>query len=52
MIQVADIGSLLQFRADPVKPDRHAFIEPAKPMPLDSYQAALCGTAPRWMRYA
>lgn len=49
-IRSSDLGSNLIARPDPRKADRHAFVEPAAPMPIADLQQALCRTAPSWTR--
>jgi hypothetical protein len=39
----------LLFRADPEKPERHGFVEPATRMPADEYQEALAATRDQWI---
>jgi hypothetical protein len=39
----------LRYRADPMSPT-HGFIEPARAMTLDAYQAALAATQTMWRR--
>jgi hypothetical protein len=45
------LGPNLIVRPDPRNPDRHAFVEPAAPMPLSELQQALCLTAATWKRF-
>ncbi len=45
------LGPDLAYRPDPERPTRHGFIEPARPMSLDEFQAALAATRPRWVVY-
>jgi hypothetical protein len=46
------LGSDLTFRADPRHPATHGFIEPARTMSLDEYEAALEATRPHWRLYS
>lgn len=48
-IDTAALGPDLQFRQD--KPT-HGLIEPARPMTLAEFEAALATTRPRWVRFA
>ena len=48
---VSDLGGGLSYRPDAKKPDRHGFVEPASPMPLDEYQAHLAETKRAWREY-
>jgi hypothetical protein len=41
----------LVFRLDPTSPDRHGFVEPARPVSLAAYQAALASTRTQWVRH-
>jgi hypothetical protein len=41
----------LTFRLDPRSPDRHGFIEPARPMDYNAYKAALTATRSLWVRH-
>lgn len=47
-VDEGDLGLQLRYRSDPKRPHRHGFVEPASPMPLETYRTALRGTAPRW----
>ena len=38
----------LAVRGDPLRPERHAFIEPGRPMELGACESALTGTRPDW----
>jgi len=38
----------LSVRHDPVRPFKHAFIEPLSELPLPTYEAMLAGTRPDW----
>jgi hypothetical protein len=49
---IRDLGATLSFRPDPDRPERHGFVEPAKPMHLDEYQAALAASQPAWKEVA
>jgi hypothetical protein len=49
-ISSADLGPDLQYRPDPEDPARHGFIEPARSMSFDDYQAALGETRWQWQR--
>jgi hypothetical protein len=40
----------LVVRLDPHRPDKHAFIEPSKAVPLPSYEAMLASTRPDWQQ--
>jgi len=42
------LGPDLLYRPDPLKPNKHGTIEPAQPMPLDQYDAALEATRAHW----
>jgi hypothetical protein len=47
-IDTDDLGPDLQFRQDS---QRHGLIEPARPMALAEYEAALAATRVRWVRH-
>lgn len=47
-----DLGKDLAYRPDEGREAFHGFVEPGYPMPLDSYQEALCETAPLWRMVA
>ncbi len=38
----------LAFRADPVDPEAHGFVEPSRRMPLGAYESALQASRPDW----
>ncbi len=38
----------LATRPDPARPEKHAFVEPSEPIPLDGFEAALAATRPHW----
>lgn len=38
----------LTWRRDPADPEVHAFVEPVRVMPLESYRHALCETRNQW----
>lgn len=42
------LGDDLTWRPEPADPAVHAFVEPARAMPLGRYRAALCGTRNQW----
>ena len=42
------LGSDLAVRSDPKAPERHAFIEPARPLHILEYREALERTRPHW----
>jgi hypothetical protein len=42
------LGGNLTWRRDPDDPEVHAFVEPARVMPLGAYRGALCGTRNQW----
>jgi hypothetical protein len=44
-----DLGALLVFRVDPDNP-KHGYIEPARPLNVDSMQQALKSTRPNWRK--
>lgn len=46
------LGNDLSYRADPKKPSKHGFIEPAAPVHVEEYQRALARTAPAWLEVA
>jgi hypothetical protein len=50
-IDTEQMTSDLAYRPDPSNPDKHGFIEPSKPMPLDDYVSALHSTRGLWKRY-
>lgn len=47
-LQTEALPSELTYRPDPANPDRHGFVEPAAPMPLDDYRDALRSTRELW----
>lgn len=38
----------LSIRPDPARPDRHAFVEPARDVSLEIYESSLAATRPSW----
>jgi len=46
------LGDDLDYRADPRHPTTHGFIEPARRMTLEEYEAALEATRPHWRLYS
>jgi hypothetical protein len=46
----SDLGDGLLYRPDPLDPDAHGFIEPARAMAFDEYQALLAQTRSKWQR--
>jgi hypothetical protein len=50
-VQGMQLRSEFAVRPDPQKPKTHAFVEPASPIPLEDFRAALCLSAPKWRRY-
>jgi hypothetical protein len=40
----------LGIRPDPVRPNKHAFVEPRDRIPLGEYESAIVGTRPAWGR--
>lgn len=42
------LGSDLVYRPDPLDPERHGFIEPAREMAIDEFQLALAATQASW----
>jgi hypothetical protein len=38
----------LVVRPDPARPDKHAFVEPARIEPLEEYEGSLTATRPHW----
>jgi hypothetical protein len=47
-ISGSDLGEDLLYRPDPLDPDVHGFIEPARAMAFDEYQALLVQTRSKW----
>ena len=47
----SDLGPDLNYRADPLDPGRHGFIEPARVMTFREYERALAATQVAWRRY-
>ncbi len=47
-IKCSDLGPKLRYRADPMNPTNHAFVEPATEMSLEAYQEALIQTRQFW----
>lgn len=47
-ILTSDLGDDLLYRPDPLDPDSHGFIEPARAMAFDEYQALLVQTRSKW----
>jgi hypothetical protein len=43
-----DLGLDLVYRPDPDDPHVHGFVEPARPMRFEEFEAALYATADRW----
>jgi hypothetical protein len=50
VIDDGELGELLVPRIDPRKPDKHAFVEPVRPMPLEEYELALAETRDVWRK--
>jgi hypothetical protein len=48
----ADFGPHLTYRADPLNPTGHGFVEPARQMPADSYERAVLETRASWQRHS
>lgn len=46
------LDTALAYRQDPVRADRHGFIEPGKTMHLSDYQVALAGSQAAWEEVA
>ncbi|HEY8598604.1 MAG TPA: hypothetical protein VIL85_09250 [Thermomicrobiales bacterium] len=49
-IAIGDLGQGLRYRADPLDPTRHGFIEPASVTTLALFQEALVATRGFWQR--
>jgi hypothetical protein len=47
-ISSARLGAGLVYRADPLEPETHGFIEPDRPMRFEEYQGALAETRHDW----
>lgn len=47
-LEMARLGEMLAYRADPAAADRHGFVEPSRRMSFDDYQAALAATQSDW----
>jgi hypothetical protein len=47
-LEVAELGSELVYREDPLMPGIHGFIEPARRVPFEGYQDALSRTRGAW----
>lgn len=50
VIDLADLGPDLVWRADGNGPSGHGFLEPVRRMPFNEYQEALRATRSRWRR--
>lgn len=48
VLDTADLGSDLQFRQDSAT---HGLIEPARPVTLNEYEAAVAATRSKWVRH-
>jgi hypothetical protein len=42
------LGVLLNYRPDPLNSEGHGYVEPAAPMPIEHYEAALVATKSAW----
>ena len=47
-IEPQQLGEPLSYRPDSAKPKDHGFLEPARVMTIEEYQAALAGTVNEW----
>lgn len=47
-LDAGSLGKLLRYREDPLMPGKHGFVEPASPMSLERYEAALDATRGAW----
>lgn len=50
-VGLADLGPDLAYRADPLNPTGHGFVEPARQMSADVYEGAVHETRASWRRH-